>query len=173
MSALSDQISRQTVYVSGERGNLTTMALAIKNGELYGSSITTRTFTPGRVSATPTFYDQVPAYRPSSGSAAGIDDRRPLVVIRFDQPDVSYQQALYTAVSKVLDQRPQTGFDLVAVTPSAGTAAEVAMNQTKSKQNAQSVLRTLTDMGLPSDRVSVAATTSGDASVPEVRLYIR
>lgn len=173
MSALSDQISRQTVYVSGERGNLTTMALAIKNGELYGSSITTRTFTPGRVSATPTFYDQVPAYRPSSGSAAGIDDRRPLVVIRFDQPDVSYQQALYTAVSKVLDQRPQTGFDLVAVTPSAGTASEVAMNQTKSKQNAQSVLRTLTDMGLPSDRVSVAATTSGDASVPEVRLYIR
>ncbi|PWR22169.1 hypothetical protein DKG75_09380 [Zavarzinia compransoris] len=174
LTALSDQVSRQTVYVSGERGNLTTLALAIKNGELYGASITTRTFTPGRVSATPTYYDETPAYRPAAGgSAAAIDDRRPLVVIRFDQPDVAYQQALYTAVSKVLDQRPQTGFDLIAITPSAGTAAEVAMNQTKSKQNAQGVLRTLTDMGLPSDRVSVAATTSADAAVPEVRLYIR
>lgn len=167
MTALSDQISRQTVYVSGERSNLTTLALAIKNGELYGDSIATRTFTPSRVSATPTFYEAPPA------SDTVLDDRRPLVVIRFDQPGVAYQQALYTAVSKVLEQRPQTGFDLVAVSPAGGSASEVAMNQNKSKQNAQGVLRTLTDMGLPSDRVSVAATTSADASVPEVRLYIR
>ncbi|PWR24397.1 hypothetical protein DKG74_08650 [Zavarzinia aquatilis] len=167
MTALSDQISRQTVYVSGERSNLTTLALAIKNGELYGDSIATRTFTPSRVSATPTFYEAPPA------AEAVLDDRRPLVVIRFDQPGVAYQQALYTAVSKVLEQRPQTGFDLVAVSPAGGSASEVAMNQNKSKQNAQGVLRTLTDMGLPSDRVSVAATTSADAAVPEVRLYIR
>lgn len=168
MTALSDQISRQTVYVSGERSNLTTLALAIKNGELYGDSIATRTFMPSRVSATPSFYEA-----PAPASESVLDDRRPLVVIRFDTPGVSYQQALYTAVSKVLDQRPQTGFDLVAVTPAGGSASEVAMNQSKSKQNAQGVLRTLTDMGLPSDRVSVAATTSADASVPEVRLYIR
>ncbi|MFZ2868741.1 hypothetical protein [Zavarzinia sp.] len=169
MTALSDQISRQTVYVSGERSNLTTLALAIKNGELYGDSISTRTFTPSRVSATPTFYDAPPPV----ADTGVLDDRRPLVVIRFDQPGVAYQQALYTAVSKVLDQRPQTGFDLVAVSPAGGSASEVAMNQNKSKQNAQGVLRTLTDMGLPSDRVSVAATTSTEASVPEVRLYIR
>ncbi|MCF4165854.1 hypothetical protein L2U69_09385 [Zavarzinia compransoris] len=173
LTALSDQISRQTVYVAGERGNLTTMALAIKNGELYGDSIATRTFTPSRVSATPTYYQDAPAYRPGASASAILDERRPLVVIRFDNPNVAYQQALYNAVSKVLEQRPQTGFDLIAVTPSGGTAAEVALNQTKSKQNAQGVLRTLTDMGLPSDRVSVAATTSGEASVPEVRLYIR
>lgn len=173
LTALSDQISRQTVYVSGERGNLTTLALAIKNGELYGDSIATRTFTPSRVSPTPTYYDQRPAYAPAPSAATILDERRPLVVIRFDNPNVAYQQALYTAVSKVLEQRPETGFDLIAVTPSAGTAAQVAMNQTKSKQNAQGVLRTLTDMGLPSDRVSVSATTSAEASVPEVRLYIR
>lgn len=169
MTALSDQVSRQTVYVSGERSNLTTLALAIKNGELYGDSIATRTFTPSRVSATPSFYE---APAPAAADSV-LDDRRPLVVIRFDNPSVSYQQALYTAVSKVLDQRPQTGFDLIAVSPAGGSAAEVAMNQNKSKQNAQGVLRTLTDMGLPSDRVSVAATTSADASVPEVRIYIR
>src|ERR1041385_5413745 len=33
---LSDDISRQTAYVGNERANLTTLALAIKNGELYG-----------------------------------------------------------------------------------------------------------------------------------------
>ena len=41
--------------------------------------------------------------------------RRPLVVIRFDRANVPYEQALYTAVSRALERRPQALFDLVAV----------------------------------------------------------
>lgn len=172
MSDISDQISRQTVYVAGERGNLTTLALAIRNGEIYGESITTRSFTPSRVG--PGAFD-------GSGSAGDrvsapsstIQGRRALVTIRFDRDDVAYQQALYTAVSKVLEQRPQSGFDLIALAPAAGTAADIAVNQSRSKRFAQDVLRTLTDMGVPSNKISLSAVTSDEAAVNEVRLYVR
>lgn len=170
MGDISDQISRQTVYVAGERGNLTTLALAVRNGEIYGESITTRSFTASRVGQT--------AFDGSGGGAAAppssaINGRRALVTIRFDHDDVAYQQALYTAVSKVLEQRPQSGFDLIALAPTAGTAADIASNQSRSKRFAQDVLRTLTDMGVPSNKVALSAITSDQAAVNEVRLYVR
>ena len=36
---LSEDINRQTAYVAAERSNLTTLSLAIKNGEILGSSL--------------------------------------------------------------------------------------------------------------------------------------
>src|SRR5437868_9535381 len=39
LNDLSEDISRQTNYVSNERRNLTVLSLAIKNGELYGGSL--------------------------------------------------------------------------------------------------------------------------------------
>lgn len=45
MNDLSQDINRQNVYVNNERQNMTTLSLAIKNGELYGSSLATRAFT--------------------------------------------------------------------------------------------------------------------------------
>src|SRR3546814_17324146 len=44
LNELSDDINRQTAYAANERRNLTTMSLAIRNGELYGSSLMNRAF---------------------------------------------------------------------------------------------------------------------------------
>src|SRR5579883_2726488 len=44
LNALSDDISRQSSYVSNERNNLVTLSVAIKNGELYGQSLANRAF---------------------------------------------------------------------------------------------------------------------------------
>ena len=43
LGALSEDISRQSVYVGNERQNLVALSLAIKNGELYGQGNTVRT----------------------------------------------------------------------------------------------------------------------------------
>ena len=94
-------------------------------------------------------------------------------MIRFDRPDVPYQQALYNAVSKAIERRPQAAFALVAVAPAQGTPAEVALNTSKAKKNADQVLRTLTEMGLPAGRVNLSATTSAEASTNEVHIYLR
>ena len=166
LNELNDDVTRQMNYLANERRNLSTMSLAIKNGELLGSSLANRAYdvnTPisgGRATA-------------ASSSPAELAARRPLVVIRFDRQDVDYQQALYTAVNRALERRPQAMFDLVAVAPNRGTAAQAAANTTVARRNAENVMRSLTGMGLPASRLSLSATSSADAQSSEVHLYVR
>jgi hypothetical protein len=160
LNELSEDINRQTAYVAAERSNLTALSLAIKNGESLGNSLANRAY----VTAAPVA---------AVGRNAGTAGRRPLVVIRFDRPNVSYQQALYTAVNRVLQRRPQAGFDLIAVASGQGSAAQVTVASNKSKRNAETVLRSLSEMGLPLQRVRLSAITSADAKSNEVHLYVR
>ncbi len=94
-------------------------------------------------------------------------------MIRFDRPNVDYKQALYTAVSRALDQRPEARFDLVAVSPSEGSPADVALMRSQSRKRADEVLQTLTGMGLPADRVGLASTTNPGTRTSEVHIYVR
>jgi hypothetical protein len=162
LTELSDDIRRQSNYVSTERNDLNTLALAIKNGEFFGPSLATTAYT--RANATPT----AAAPRGSVRS----DARRPLVVIRFDRPDVNYQQALYSAVNRALQRQPDAAFDLVSVSQLRGGTARSTLNANSARRNAQSVLRALVDMGLPPSRVALSATTETTGG-NEVRLYVR
>jgi hypothetical protein len=165
LNELSEDINRQTVYVSNERNNLTTLALAIKNGELFGGSLSNRAYSSAAPVAgagmSPTAY--------SNGAAP----RRPLVVIRFDKPNVQYQQALHTAVSRALERRPQALFDLVAVASGRGSPGQVTVATNRAKRDAEAVLRTLSGMGLPMDRIRLSAITSPQADTNEVHIYVR
>lgn len=163
LNSISEDISRQSTYVGNERNNLVALSLAIKNGELYGQSLANRSFaTPATATAAPR--------TPVTRSAL---ERKPLVIIRFDRPNVAYEQALYSAVSRALERRPSAAFDLVAVAPNSGSAAQVTLNSDASKRNAENVLRSLTNMGLPADRVSLSATTSAGVQSNEVQIYVR
>ncbi|RED45042.1 hypothetical protein [Aestuariispira insulae] len=162
MTDLSQDINRQNVYVNNERQNMTTLSLAIKNGELYGASLATRAFTQTENLA-----------RAASRSEQPHPGDRPLVIIRFDRPNVNYQQALYNAVSLALSRKPTATFDLVAISPQRGTSAQIALNSAAAKRNAEDVLRTLTDMGVPGSRVQLLATGDPNATNNEVRLYVR
>ena len=164
LNELSEDVSRQTAYVGNERRNLTTLSLAIKNGELLGASLANRAY----ASSTP-----LASAPPTASRSFAAANRRPLVVIRFDRPDVPYQQALYMAVSRALQRRSQSSFDLVAVTPNQGTPADVALAASKAKKSAEAVMRSLMDMGLPANRVALSSATSADATTGEVHLYIR
>jgi len=172
LNELSDDVSRQTAYVGNERSNLTTLSLAIKNGEMFGPSLANRAFTAAQLSAAPQALSAVGSATRGAPVAA-LGTRRPLVVIRFDRPDVPYQQALYSAVSRAVEQRPTAQFDLVAVAPNRGSPAEVSLAGNRSKQFAEQVLRSLIDMGLPANRVNISSATSGEAFANEVHLYVR
>jgi len=95
------------------------------------------------------------------------------VVIRFDRANVQYQQALYNAVNRALERRPGATFDLVAVAPNRGTPAQVTVNTNASKRNAETVLRSLNDMGLQNDRVRLSSMTSTSTDTNEVHVYVR
>ncbi len=161
LTDMSQDINRQNTYVSQQRGNMTTLSLAIKNGELYGTNLTTRSFTQ--------IENQARAQARASQPAPG---ERPLVIIRFDQPNVQYQQALYDAVRQALDRKPDAIFNLLAVSPQAGSASQVTLNSTAAKRSAEDVLRTLTDMGVRSSRVTLLASTQ-DVTSNEVHVFVR
>jgi hypothetical protein len=155
LKSVSDDVQRQTAYAANERANLTTLASAIKNGELYGAELGT---------------PMMAASAAQAGSAYG---GTPLVVIRFDHPNVDYQQILYAALSQALQTRPGAAFSVVAVSPTRGTAVAVQLAQTSAKRHAQEVLRSMTDMGVPATRLSVASATDPNAASGEVRVFVR
>lgn len=160
-------IGRYTEYVNAERRNLTSLALAIKNGEYIGPSLAN---TASNLAPAPT--TSATEAEPVEPQAL-LSERRPLVVIRFDREDVEFRQALYTAISTALERRPQSTFDLVAVAPNKGSPADVALASNTSKRYAERVVQALTEMGLPSNRLTLSATTSPGALTNEVHIYVR
>ncbi len=163
LKELAEDVRRQTNYVATESSNLNLLSAGIKGGEIYGASLANQAV----IAAAGNSIFQGPA------RAMDTSTRRPLVVIRFDRPDIPYQQALYSAVSRVLERRPGAVFDLVAVAPAAGGPARVALNSNKAQRFAEDVLRSLIDMGLPASRVAMSGKTSDRAKNNEVHLYLR
>ncbi len=163
LKEVADDVRRQTTYVATERGNLNLLSAGVKSGEIYGASLVNRAMASAATVSS----------GGRSARSSDISGRRPLVVIRFDQPNVAYQQVVYNAVSRVLERRPNATFDLVSVAPNAGGVAAVAMNSTKARRSAEGVLRSLVEMGLPPNRVTVSANTSAAARGNEVHIYLR
>ncbi len=153
LTQLTNDINRQTAYVGTERMNLTNTSIAIKNGGFLGSTVSGR---KGPDTA--------------SRTQAAADERQALVIIRFDRDDVAYEDPLYDAVSQALQARPQSSFDIVSIAPLTGN---LAGNQARATQNAQRVLRSLTDMGLPASRVNLLSAANANVASNEVHIYVR
>ena len=169
LNELSDDIQRESEYVSRERRNLTTLSLAVKRGDLLGRSLANITADAKANNAAPApSLSGATSFGPSS-----IRGREALVVIRFDRDDVDYQEALYTAMSRVLERQPDATFDLVAVSPVRGSPSQMALDARGARRNAEGVLRVLSDMGLSADQVSLSASSSTDIDANEVRIYFR
>jgi len=158
LTDVSADVQRQTAYVANERANLTTLASAIKNGELYGADL-----------GSPMITASGGAPRASSYAYSGT----PLVVIRFDHQDVDYQQILYAALQQALQTRPGAAFSIVAVSPTRGTVTAVQLAQTAAHRHAQEVLRSMTEMGVPASRLAVASATDPAVANSEVRVFVR
>ncbi|AEO49860.1 hypothetical protein F11_17000 [Rhodospirillum rubrum F11] len=166
LNELASDIRRQTAYVANEKGNLGSLAGAVKNGQLFGTTGPDGYSAPGSYGAGA---GGGMSYAPmtSTGTAmatrsAGLPSGAPLVVIRFDSPNVAYEGPLSNAVQAALARKPDASFDVVAV--SGGSASGAA-------RGAERVVRSLTQMGVPSNRVNLSAASS--AGSDEVRVYVR
>ena len=168
LNEVNETITRQNNYATGERRNLTGLALAISNGEAFGPNLSSFAFSEAVRRAHPD-----PGFNETQVTSGGDRMRPPLVVIRFDRPDVDYQQALYNAVSQAIEHRPTALFDVVAVTPNQGAPSNVAISSGAAKKSAEKVMRSLVAMGLPAGRLNLSSSTSDNAFSNEVRVYIR
>lgn len=194
VSNVNDEINRRTAYLRSERLNMQTLSLAIENGDLYGGNIRNRMFkTAEMASAGPAAmpvsyaggsYGAMSPREPlspvlntdthmASFSPMAMPGRKPLVIIRFDKPNLQYENALYGAVNQALDKRPNVMFDVVTITPASGNSAEMALNANAARRNGEDVLRALTQMGVPMDRVNLSSGNSASARFSEVHIFIR
>ncbi len=162
INEINATISRHNNYLYSERHNLTRLALAVSNGRSYGPALSSG----NGISVAP-----VAATRGGSETAARGGSA--LIVIRFDSANVVYEEALYGAVSTALEGKPDARFELVAVTPLSGAPSDVVANASNAKRDAERVMRSLIDMGLPADRVILASATSDTARTSEVQIYVR
>ncbi|MBV9569785.1 MAG: hypothetical protein JO056_00910 [Alphaproteobacteria bacterium] len=149
-------IRRQTASLSNERAKLPQLAAAIKSGDLYAT----------QSSRGSTVVEAGPAAPVASGPA-------PVVAIRFARAKTNYQKTLYDALSKALQAQPTASFRVIGVSPTRGTAAAVQAAQTDSLRHAQDVMRTMTQMGVPAERMEISSATDPSVRVSEVRVFLR
>jgi hypothetical protein len=116
------------------------------------------------------FVGQAPAAKPAAAPSganvalrAPAETRRPFVVIHFDGAEPQYAKALYDALEGALARKPDAAFELVAVTRDADAA----------QRNLADVLHAMTRMGMPAERLSLAAVAAADDATDEVWIYVR
>ncbi|WP_026987665.1 hypothetical protein [Fodinicurvata fenggangensis] len=159
-SELTEDLQRQTSYLSTERSNLNAMSVAIENGESTGVSLSNR------------IYGQAAPAAPG-GATGRLGQERPLAIITFRDENTRYEPKLYNAVNQVLERRPNAGFDVLAVAPQGNSEGETSLATNRTRRDGERVLRSLASMGLPAERLSLSATSSPMVSNGEVHVYVR
>lgn len=169
LTQVNNDINRRTSYLGSERRNLQTLSLAIANGEMYGQSLANRAFF-SPASALPGDPDLATAQNAPQG---GYSTTKPLVMIRFDRPNVDYDQAVYLAASEALQRYPNVGFEIVAVAPANGNPAQSSLGASDAQKNAEDIQRSMIQMGIPGNRLKLSSTRSPMAKTPEVHIFLR
>ena len=196
---VSDSTTRTRSYLGSESENLRTLSLAVANGNYYGRSLSYRPFSNVPQTSSASMFESQAQGRGAQrlnqrnaafGIARGPQNqesrtasrnsqsgafygKRPVMKIRFTKPNVEYEQALYNAISDAQEKYPDARFELVAVYPENGNAARSAIESTRARRNAEKVLGTMREMGLPARNVQLSRQTSKSASTNEVHIYLR
>ncbi len=152
LKEVSGDVARTSDFLAKERAQMTELSASINAGQSAGS---------GATSGQPA---------PAPGGQSLSPTREPLVIIRFDQPDVAYEGPLQSAVAAALERKSDAVFDVVAVTPDN---AQALQNSERGRRNAERVVQSLTRFGLPPERVTLAAATDPNVQVDEVYVYVR
>jgi hypothetical protein len=159
---LSAQATQLVTQISGE---IASRNVALANANRRLASLSPRVAGAGAG----TKATAASAAAPATVTALPASGSRALVTIRFDRPDVPYEQQLYGALNEAIKRRPDLALDVVAVAP----PGEGDAGATAAKRNIESVVDALVKMGLPPSRLRLSARTLVDADGNEVRIYPR
>ena len=164
MDELEEKISREIQILNAERQYMKELSADVEVGK-FG----------GRVSAPPTRSSQSTGTQKieEQGSIdtikiAPLNYDNAILVIKFDDTTFDYSTALFESISNALEQMPSASFEVVAVSPTGGASfAE------KARQRASEVFNKVVEMGVPSERVSLASSNSTSAQAEEVHIYLK
>ena len=104
---------------------------------------------------------------------ARAQEAQPLVVIRFNQARVYYDQQLYSAVSQAVSIKPDVTFDIVSNAPSTGNSSKDDQWIVSASRNTQAVVSTMKSIGVPMERMRVSGQAVPGLAYDETRIYAR
>lgn len=111
---------------------------------------------------------------PLAVGAQRLDDgRAPLVTIRFNQPNVYFDQQLTSAVTHVLQAKPDVMFDVVAFAPATGDPSIDRQWQGVAGRNTRNVVNAMTGLGITMDRMNVIGKSTAGLKFDETHIYVR
>jgi len=171
---VSAELTRLETLMRTERANMQTLSLGIAKGELYGENLSNNLFKKA-INPVEKTYSRKNRKRSSSRNVRKrrVSSRKPLVIIRFDRPNINYDKPLYTAISQVLGRFPDAKFDLLAISPLDKNPAKAAIAKSEARRNGEAVLHSLTKMGLPAERIGINSKASKNVLNSEIHIYIR
>lgn len=92
----------------------------------------------------------------------------PLVVVRFNQPHVYYEQQLYNAMQRAVAIKPDLTVQVVSLAPQGDDQwQEVASAHT------QKVVATLQQLGVPAQRIQVSGQRQPGLKYDETHIFVR
>lgn len=97
----------------------------------------------------------------------------PLVVIRFNQPNVYYAQQLHGAISKAVEAKSAVVFELVSYAPVTGIGENDAKWQSIAGRHTKAVVAAMMEMGVPAERISVRGESRNGIQYDETHLFVR
>jgi len=111
-------------------------------------------------------WEEAPA--PNTSDAAPLiapHTAKPLMTIKFNRPDVNYEQPLNGVVAQVLKRYPDASFELVAMSN--------AMTDTRALEKAQIIATRLVSLGVVVDRITQSFSYNPGSVNPEVHIFLK
>lgn len=98
---------------------------------------------------------------------------KPLMVIRFNQRKVYFDQPLYTAVSKALARKSDVMFVLVSYIPVAGNPQQDEALAQRAAANVRDVTAAMVKMGVPPQQMSTQVQSGAGLQYDEVHMFVQ
>ena len=164
MDELEEKIAREILILNDERQYMKKLSEDVEVGK-FGGRVSAP---PTRSSSTTESGSGVTSNNIETIKIAPLNYDNAILVIKFDDTDFDYSTALFESISNALEQMPSASFEVVAVSPTGG-----ASFADKARQRASEVFNKIVEMGVPSERVSLASSNSTSAQAEEVHIYLK
>ncbi len=111
-----------------------------------------------------------PALAQNMASAAA--EKSPLLVIRFNQPHVYFEQSLKTAVQRAVEVKPDVRFRLVQMLPDASNEDAHEAAKRDGQKHLASVVTALRNLRIPNERMQIIRQERPDVATDEVHIFV-
>ena len=163
MTELEEKITREIQILNDERQYMKQLAEDVEVGK-FGGTVSA----PPTSSGVSTVKQSDPPDTPQQVKVAPINYDNAILVIKFDDSNFDYSSALFESISGALEQMPSAGFEVVAVSPAGGSSYA-----DQARDRASEVFSKIIEMGVPTERLSIASSTSSSAQAEEVHIYLK